>query len=210
MRVGILGTGDVGKALGKGFITLGNEVKMGSREGKSENAVIWAKEMGAKASVGTFSDQDRRGARVFSSCPACSLELAARERLCASMSIRTRSQPIGRGTTPYTVKFPARLDEIPRFTVASGSLQARSTPCCSGTIVALQINMSTTFPVIVATSCPVCGRPVEPAPDSTWVIAWYSCRRCGHEWSARIRNGRPDISAGSEVFVHSPAHNERT
>jgi hypothetical protein len=110
---------------------------------------------------------------------------------------------------PYSAEFPARLDEISRVTVASWQLQARSTPCCSGTIVALQINMSTTFPVIAATSCPVCGRPVEPAPDSTWVIAWYSCRRCGHEWSARIRNGRPDISVGGEVFVHSLAHNER-
>jgi predicted dinucleotide-binding enzyme len=34
MRVGILGTGDVGKALGKGFITLGDDVKMSSREPK--------------------------------------------------------------------------------------------------------------------------------------------------------------------------------
>ncbi len=31
MKVGILGAGDLGKALGKGFINLGHEVKMGSR-----------------------------------------------------------------------------------------------------------------------------------------------------------------------------------
>lgn len=41
-------------------------------------------------------------------------------------------------------------------------------------------------------ACSRCGRRVAPAPDSTWVLAWYSCPRCGHEWSARIRNGRPD------------------
>jgi len=35
-RVGILGTGDVGKALGRGFASRGCEVKIGSREPKSK------------------------------------------------------------------------------------------------------------------------------------------------------------------------------
>jgi len=56
MRVGILGTGDVGKALGNGFVTLGHDVKMGSREAKNEKALAWARELGGKASVGTFAD----------------------------------------------------------------------------------------------------------------------------------------------------------
>jgi predicted dinucleotide-binding enzyme len=56
MQVGILGTGDVGKALGKGFVTLGHDVKMGSRQAKNEKALAWANEMGTKASAGTFAD----------------------------------------------------------------------------------------------------------------------------------------------------------
>lgn len=36
MRVGILGTGDVGKALGRGFASHGFDVKIGSREKKGE------------------------------------------------------------------------------------------------------------------------------------------------------------------------------
>jgi 8-hydroxy-5-deazaflavin:NADPH oxidoreductase len=56
MRVGILGTGVVGKALGKGFVTLAHEVKMGGRSATNEGAIAWAKEMGPKASVGTFAD----------------------------------------------------------------------------------------------------------------------------------------------------------
>jgi len=56
MHVGILGTGDVGRALGKGFVTLGRDVRMGSREAKNEQALAWEKEMGVKASVGTFAD----------------------------------------------------------------------------------------------------------------------------------------------------------
>jgi predicted dinucleotide-binding enzyme len=56
MRIGVLGTGDVGRAIGKAFVTLGHDVKMGSRSATNEKAVAWAKEMGAKASVGTFAD----------------------------------------------------------------------------------------------------------------------------------------------------------
>ena len=56
MRIGILGTGDVAKALGRGFVTLGDEVKMGSRDANNVKAVAWAKDRGAKASAGTFAD----------------------------------------------------------------------------------------------------------------------------------------------------------
>jgi predicted dinucleotide-binding enzyme len=56
MKIGILGTGDVGHALGKAFIALGHEVKMGSRDAGNEKALAWAKTAGAKASNGTFAD----------------------------------------------------------------------------------------------------------------------------------------------------------
>lgn len=56
MQVGILGTGDVGKALGKGFVALGHSVKMGSRDAKNDKARAWANELGARASAGTFAD----------------------------------------------------------------------------------------------------------------------------------------------------------
>lgn len=56
MNVGILGTGDVGRALGRGFIALGHSVKMGAREARNEKALAWAQEVGAKGSVGTFGD----------------------------------------------------------------------------------------------------------------------------------------------------------
>ena len=63
--------------------------------------------------------------------------------------------------------------------------------------------MSMTFSTTATMSCPVCGRPVEPLADSTWVVAWYRCPCSGHEWSARIRNGQPDPSTVSEVLVPS-------
>ena len=56
MKIGVLGTGDVGKALGKGFAALGHEVKMGSRSATNEKALACAKEIGSKGSAGTFAD----------------------------------------------------------------------------------------------------------------------------------------------------------
>jgi predicted dinucleotide-binding enzyme len=56
MKIGILGTGEVGKVLGQAFAALGHEVKMGSREAKNEKALAWAKETGPMASTGTFAD----------------------------------------------------------------------------------------------------------------------------------------------------------
>jgi len=64
MKVGILGTGDVGKALAKGFLTLGHEVMIGARSATSEKAAALAAELGAGASAGSFSDAARFGELV--------------------------------------------------------------------------------------------------------------------------------------------------
>jgi hypothetical protein len=61
MKVGILGSGDVGRALGRGFLALGHEVKMGAREAGNEKAASWAREGGPKASAGTFADAAKFG-----------------------------------------------------------------------------------------------------------------------------------------------------
>lgn len=61
MKIGILGTGDVGKALGNGFIALGHEVKMGSRDPHNEKAVAWASSAGKNASTGSFTDAVKFG-----------------------------------------------------------------------------------------------------------------------------------------------------
>src|SRR5437763_1947184 len=56
MRVGILGTGDVGRALGNAFVALGHDVKLGARARGNEKAVRWVKETGSRASEGSFAD----------------------------------------------------------------------------------------------------------------------------------------------------------
>ena len=61
MKIGILGTGDVGKALGHAFVKLGHEVQMGSRKAGNEKAAQWVNAAGKKASSGTFAEAAKFG-----------------------------------------------------------------------------------------------------------------------------------------------------
>jgi predicted dinucleotide-binding enzyme len=61
MRVGVLGTGDVGRALANGFLKMGHEVKMGSRDAGNMKAAAWVFEAGSRASAGSFADTARFG-----------------------------------------------------------------------------------------------------------------------------------------------------
>jgi hypothetical protein len=56
MRIGVLGTGTVGQTLATKLVSLGHEVRMGSREAGNAKAVEWASEAGAGASEGSFAD----------------------------------------------------------------------------------------------------------------------------------------------------------
>jgi 8-hydroxy-5-deazaflavin:NADPH oxidoreductase len=53
MKVGILGSGDVGRALGRGFAARGHDVKIGSRNPKSKELQAWLKETKGKGSTGS-------------------------------------------------------------------------------------------------------------------------------------------------------------
>ena len=56
MKIGVLGTGMVGKAIATKLIQLGHNVKMGSRTADNPKAAEWVKAYGATASQGTFAD----------------------------------------------------------------------------------------------------------------------------------------------------------
>ena len=56
LKVGILGSGDVGKTLGRGFTSHGHSVKIGSRTPDSEKLMVWRKEAQGSASTGTFAE----------------------------------------------------------------------------------------------------------------------------------------------------------
>jgi predicted dinucleotide-binding enzyme len=65
MRVGILGTGTVGNAIGTKLVERGHEVLMGSRTRDNEKAVAWVQRAGNGAGQGTFADAARFGEVLF-------------------------------------------------------------------------------------------------------------------------------------------------
>ena len=65
MKIGILGTGIVGKTIGTKLVQLGHDVKMGSRTANNEKASEWVKASGASASQGTFAEAAAFGELLF-------------------------------------------------------------------------------------------------------------------------------------------------
>ena len=55
MKVGVLGTGAAGQALGSKLVSLGHDVVMGSRQAGNQKAVAWAASAGGTAGEGTFA-----------------------------------------------------------------------------------------------------------------------------------------------------------
>ena len=59
MKIGVLGSGDVGKVLGAGFAAAGHEVKLGTRS--PEKLKEWLEKAGKNASMGSFADAAAHG-----------------------------------------------------------------------------------------------------------------------------------------------------
>lgn len=65
MKIGMLGTGVVGRSIASKLVSLGHEVRMGSRTPDNEAAAEWVASAGAGASQGTFADAASFGELVF-------------------------------------------------------------------------------------------------------------------------------------------------
>ena len=59
MKIGILGSGDVGSDLCIGFASVGHQVKLGTRDPGSEKVKAWIAKAGPKASAGTLAETAR-------------------------------------------------------------------------------------------------------------------------------------------------------
>jgi len=85
MKIGILGTGIVGRTIGSKLVTLGHEVNLGSRTSDNEQGRAWAEQTGARAAHGTFADSAAFGQLLFNCTPGHAslavLAAAGRENL---------------------------------------------------------------------------------------------------------------------------------
>jgi 8-hydroxy-5-deazaflavin:NADPH oxidoreductase len=107
MKIAVLGTGDVGKAIGKGFIELGHDVMMGARSATSEKAQAWAKDLGPRASSGSFADAAELGEIVV----LCTLGVANEEALAQAGPERLAGKLVIDTTNPldFSRGFPPSL-----------------------------------------------------------------------------------------------------
>jgi 8-hydroxy-5-deazaflavin:NADPH oxidoreductase len=106
MRIGVLGTGIVGRTLASALVGGGHEVRMGSRTAGNEHAVAWVAETGAGASEGTFADAAGFGELLFnatsgSNSPAV-LEAAGAEQLADKVLVDV-SNPLDFSTGALTL-----------------------------------------------------------------------------------------------------------
>jgi len=65
MKIGVFGTGGVGRTLAGKLVLAGHDVRLGSRTRDNEKAVAWVKLAGEHASQGTFADAAAFGELLF-------------------------------------------------------------------------------------------------------------------------------------------------
>lgn len=93
MRVGVIGSGVVGRTLASGFLEAGHEVKIGSRSPAKDDLKSWEKNAGKPASTGTFAEAAAHGEivvlAVLGSAAEEALELAGPANLKGKLVIDT-------------------------------------------------------------------------------------------------------------------------
>ena len=99
-RIGILGTGNVGRTVGAKLVEVGHEVKLGSRNPGGEAAVAWVAEAGEGASEGSLVDAAAFSELVVNATPGAAtlaaLDAAGAENLGGKVLIDI-ANPISQG-----------------------------------------------------------------------------------------------------------------
>lgn len=104
MKVGIIGSGDVGKRLGDSFVDLGHQVKIGTRD--AGKLADWASRHGKHASVGSFADAAKFGDIVVIATlwtgTQSAIEMAGPENMAGKVVIDV-TNPLDYSTMPPTL-----------------------------------------------------------------------------------------------------------
>jgi len=124
MKIGVLGSGIVGRTLGAGFLKHGHSVKLGTRDPKTKSTRDWLAATPG-ASAGTFEDAAKFGEvvvfAVLSRAVEHVLRLAGEENLAGKILIDTNN-PIGDA--------PPQDGVLPFFTGPNESLAERIQSKC--------------------------------------------------------------------------------
>jgi predicted dinucleotide-binding enzyme len=107
MRIGVLGTGIVGRTLASALLGNGHEVRLGSRNAGHEAAVGWVDGIGGPASEGTFADAAGFGELLFNATAGAAsldaLTLAGAEQLAGKVLVDVANPLTSSGKAPPTL-----------------------------------------------------------------------------------------------------------
>ena len=107
MRIGVLGTGTVGRTLAGALLSRGHEVRLGARRAGNEAAVAWAQSIGGPASEGTFADAAGFGELVINATAGAAsldaLEMAGAELLAGKVLVDVANPLDTAGGMPPTL-----------------------------------------------------------------------------------------------------------
>lgn len=115
MKVGILGSGDVGKALANGFIKHGYEVMIGTRS--AEKLAQWKAQAGTRGSVGNFAETAAFGEMLVLAVKG----LTAQETLQMAGAQNLRGKTVMDATNPIA-EAPPEKGVLKFFTTLDHSL----------------------------------------------------------------------------------------
>lgn len=164
-KIGILGTGIVGKTIANKLLHLGYEVKMGSRTSNNEKALNWLSAAGPNAQIGTFEEVTIQSDILFNCTKGESAEdairLAGIENLKSKIVIDL-SNPLD-----FSNGMPPTL--IPQY-ANSWSLGEAIQQLCPETFVVKTLNM---------VNCEVMVNAALAGDDATMFI-------CGNDSESKI------------------------
>lgn len=103
MRIGVLGSGDVGRTLAAGFTGLGHEVTLGTRDPKKGPITAWAQSTGKGVSVGTFAEAAAFGDVLVLAVLGTAVEEVARlagAKNCVGKPVIDTTNPLDMSTMP--------------------------------------------------------------------------------------------------------------
>jgi hypothetical protein len=133
-RIGVLGTGVVGRTIASKLVELGHEVCLGSRSAGNERARAWVEEAGERASEGSFADAAAFGEQLFNCTPGVhsleALEAAGAERLAGKLLVDVANPlDFSRGMPPTLaiVNDDSLGERIQREFPAAGVVKALNT-----------------------------------------------------------------------------------
>ena len=127
-RVGVLGTGTVGRTVGSKLVEVGHEVEMGSRQAGNEKAVEWAAETGERASEGSLADAAAFGQIVVNATAGAASLAALNAAGAANLAGKTSARDFRLASaSPSPTPSPSR-SSAPTLTPTSSRPSRRSTP----------------------------------------------------------------------------------